>query len=269
MTSSAGNKGDVSLCWLGQAGFWIDILGTRVLIDPYLSDSLAKKYAGKRFAHKRMMPAPSTVESLTKPDIILITHAHTDHMDPETLAPLSKRFPDVSIYVPKAVRDVAIERIGNRQAVKSVKAGDELSFENGLNLKVFPASHEAFDVTPQGHHPYLGYGISKGSHRLYHSGDTILFEGLAEMVAGFAPQIAMLPINGRDQYRKDNGIPGNMTASEAVELCQLAKVPHLIPHHFGMFEFNTVDPREALAAHKTGRSPKVIIPEPGVAFSLT
>ena len=60
--------GQPGLFWLGQAGFWIDTGAHRILIDPYLSDSLAIKYAGKPNDHKRMMPAPIGVEDLPRPD---------------------------------------------------------------------------------------------------------------------------------------------------------------------------------------------------------
>ena len=87
--------GEPGLFWLGQAGFWIETGEHRILIDPYLSDSLAKKSAGRKHPHKRMMPPPVDVAALPQPDIVLVTHAHTDHLDPETLAPLFARFPDL------------------------------------------------------------------------------------------------------------------------------------------------------------------------------
>ena len=67
--------------WLGQAGFLIAGSGRRILIDPYLSDSLAEKYRGRTFTHERMMPAPIEVWELGPIDLVLITHQHTDHMD--------------------------------------------------------------------------------------------------------------------------------------------------------------------------------------------
>ena len=105
------NKNNPGILWLGQAGFWIDTGAHKILIDPYLSNSLAKKYAGKKFPHIRMMPAPIAPENLSRPDLILITHAHTDHMDSETLQPIFKNYPDVPFIVPKAKLDVAQDRI--------------------------------------------------------------------------------------------------------------------------------------------------------------
>lgn len=235
-----------SISWLGQAGFWVGTGRHGVLIDPYLSDSLARKYAGTRFDHQRMMPAPIEPDALPRPDLVLITHAHTDHMDPDTLAPLAKRFPDLPFVVPRAKADVARDRIGTQANLVEVTAGDILAPLEGLDIRVFPAAHEVEERDAAGNHVFLGYGLAittpTGEHmHLYHSGDTIPFASLTEAVVDFAPDIALLPVNGRDATRLSAGIPGNMTLEEAVALCRDAGAECLIPHHFGMFAFNTLD----------------------------
>ena len=99
----AGQPADgVSLYWLGQAGFLIRAGGRTLLIDPYLSDSLAEKYRGTRFPHERMMPPPIAIGELPPVDCVLVTHQHTDHMDPQTLAPIAKAFPACRFIVPRA-----------------------------------------------------------------------------------------------------------------------------------------------------------------------
>jgi len=232
--------GRPGLFWLGQAGFWIETGAHRLLIDPYLSDSLAIKYAGKPNDHKRMMPAPVDVGDLPRPDLVLVTHAHTDHMDPMTLGPLRERFPDLPFVVPAAREAQARERIGAGASLILADAGEGLSPLPGLDLTVFPAAHESFDLDARGRHPFLGYGLGAGGLRIYHSGDCIPFDGLAGLLADFAPQIALLPVNGRDSARLAAGIPGNFTLDEAVALT--SSLRYLIPHHFGMFAFNTIDP---------------------------
>ncbi|MCR9136380.1 MAG: MBL fold metallo-hydrolase [Alphaproteobacteria bacterium] len=256
------------LFWLGQAGFWIETGRHRVLIDPYLSDSLAKKYAGKKHSHRRMMPPPISVEALPRPDIVLITHAHTDHLDPETLGPLHSRFPDLEFVVPAAREAIARERIGETANLVLVDAGDDLCPLDGLTIRVFPAAHETFDQDPYGRHPYLGYGISSNKLRIYHSGDSVPFEGLPQLVADYAPHIALLPVNGRDADRLADGIPGNFTLEEAIDLAK--NTPVLIPHHFGMFDFNTADPQviDAAAANSSGL-PMIMRPVAGFTMTIS
>lgn len=265
MTRSA----DLAVTWLGQAGFIVSFDKLCVLIDPYLSDSLAKKYAGTLFPHQRMMAPPLSVDELPNPDFLLITHAHTDHMDPETLQPLRQRFPNLEIIVPKAALSVAKDRIGSADCIRAVDADEAMDLEGGVSLTVFPAAHERFDRTETGQHPYLGYGVAYGGRRIYHSGDTVPFQGLVPRVNKFAPDVALLPINGRDAYRRDNGVPGNMNAKEAVALCLDAGIRHLIPHHFGMFSFNTADPQEVAAHIPEDEATRVTIPKPGVAIALS
>lgn len=232
--------GQPGLYWLGQAGFWIETGAHRLLIDPYLSDSLAIKYAGQPNDHRRMMPPPVSAGALPRPDLVLITHAHTDHMDPLTLAPLAQRHPGLPFVVPAARAAAARDRIGDQARLILADAGEVMQPLPGLQLTVFPAAHETLDRDAQGRHPFLGYGIVAGGLRLYHSGDCIPFDGLPALLAAFAPQIALLPVNGRDARRRAAGIPGNFTLQEAIALA--SGLPYLIPHHFDMFAFNTLDP---------------------------
>jgi len=258
--------GTPGLFWLGQAGFWIETGRHRILIDPYLSDSLARKYAGRKHPHERMMPPPVTVEALPRPDIVLVTHAHTDHMDPGTLGPLHDRFPDLPFVVPAAREAVARERIGAAARLVPVDASDVSQPLPGLTLTVFPAAHEALERDDAGRHVFLGYGIASSGLRLYHSGDCVPFAGLAERIREFDPQILLLPVNGRDAQRLADGIPGNFTLDEALALAR--GYPCLVPHHFGMFDFNTVDPAAIDAAARASGPPQLSRPEAGIGLRI-
>ncbi len=240
------SPGSAGLIWLGQAGFFVETGQHRILIDPYLSDSLARKYKGTHNDHQRMMPPPCAIEDIPRPDVVLITHAHTDHMDPDTLGPLFARFPDVPFVVPVSKLDDAKSRIGTGARLIGTYADETIIPIDGLTLTVFPAAHETCIYDAEGHDFFLGYGIESAGLKIFHSGDTIPFAGLSERLAKFAPDIALLPVNGRDKSRLEQGIPGNMTLAEALELGR--KIPLIIPHHWGMFSFNTIDPAVILAA---------------------
>lgn len=260
--------GRPGIAWLGQAGFWIETGSARVLIDPYLSDSLARKYAGQPNDHRRMMPPPVLPGDLPRPDLVLVTHAHTDHMDPDTLGPLAARFPGLPFVVPAAREDLARARIGADARLIPADAGCVLAPLPGLRIAVLPAAHETRETDAQGRHVFLGYGIAAGGVTIYHSGDCVPFDGLREAVRALRPDIALLPVNGRDAARLAAGIPGNFTLEEAIDLARAAAVPFLVPHHFGMFAFNTCDPAGIDRAAATTRAPAILRPEAGETLRI-
>lgn len=260
--------GEPGLVWLGQAGFWIETGAHRILIDPYLSDSLARKYAGHRNNHCRMMPPPVLPDDLPAPDIVLITHAHTDHMDPDTLGPLARRFPALPFVVPAAQLATARRRIGPDARLIAVDAGQSLSPLTGLRLIVLPAAHEALERDTEGRHYFLGYAIRSGGSCIFHPGDTIPFAGQLDLVRALAADIALFPVNGRDEARLAAGIPGNFTLAEAISLAHDAGIPFLIPHHFGMFAFNTVDEAQIERAAACASDPQILKPVAGGVIFL-
>src|SRR5688572_24329093 len=78
------------LWWLGQSGFLISWNGHRVLIDPYLSDSLTTKYAATDKPHVRMTERVVDPKHLRRINVIAASHGHTDHLDAETLEAVRK-----------------------------------------------------------------------------------------------------------------------------------------------------------------------------------
>ena len=239
----------VSLFWLGQAGFLIETGGRRVVIDPYLSNSLGRKYGHTPFPHTRMMPAPVTVAELGDVDLVLCTHHHTDHMDPETLALLAARDPHLRFVVPAASLASARERVGvSDDRLIPIDAGDRIELLPGLQIHAVRAAHEALERDHAGRHRFLGYVVEAGGLRLFHSGDCVPFEGQCEEIAAAGIDLALLPVNGRSELLRRVGIAGNFTMAEAVVLCEACGIPAMIAHHYGMFAFNTVDPASIDAA---------------------
>src|SRR5262249_1092755 len=113
----------------------------------------------------------------------------------------------------------------------------------GFRVRAVPSAHERLDTDEQGRHLYLGLVIESEGLRLYHSGASLAYDGLAQRLGGHF-DVLFLPINGRDPAR---GVPGNMSAAEAVELADRVRPRFVVPHHYDMFTFNTV-PVEVFAA---------------------
>lgn len=233
----------VGLRWLGQAGFDISWGHHRLLIDPYLSDSLAKKYAGQEFDHQRMMPAPVGADQLRGVEFVVCTHRHSDHMDPEAIPIILRNNPDCLMVAPEAEKEHVLDKLGiSAGRVLFTDAGRTSRLAGDIELIAINSAHEEIKTDDNNHSHYLGYILRLGRMKLYHSGDCVPYDGLGRALQKHDIDIAMLPVNGRDKFRKSRGVPGNSTFDEAAELCRQAAIPTLLCHHFGMFSFNTMDP---------------------------
>lgn len=231
------------LYWLGQAGFVIEIGGRRIVIDPYLSHTLEAKYAQTPYSHKRVMPAPVSPDELGDVDLVLCTHHHTDHMDPGTLAPLARRLPNLRFVVPAASAALARERAQvDDDRLILVDAGAKIEPLPNVELRALQAAHETIERDESGHRRFLGFSVASGRTSVFHSGDCVPYEGQVEELARAAPDLALLPVNGRSDPLRRAGFAGNFRIEEALALCVGAGVPSVIAYHYGMFAFNAVDP---------------------------
>lgn len=97
---------------------------------------------------------------------------------------------------------------------------------------------------------------------------TAPWAGQVERLRDLAVDVALLPVNGRDAHRLAHGVPGNFTFAEAVALCAGAGIRTLVPHHWGMFDFNTVDPAGFDFALAARRGVTVRVPEHGGVLDL-
>lgn len=235
--SRRGRPG-VDLWWLGQSGYLLRSGERHLLIDPYLSDSLTKKYEGTDKPHIRMSERVIDPERLDFIDIVTSSHAHTDHLDPETLGPLFRVNPGLRFIVPASIAPLAAERAGIEGARPiGLDAGERIDLE-GLSIHAIPSAHNQIDKDSLGRHLYLGYVIETCGIRIYHSGDTLLYPGIEDLLRPFHVDLALLPINGN---RPERRVAGNLDACEAVWLASAIGAGLTVPCHYDMFTFNTAD----------------------------
>jgi len=109
----------------------------------------------------------------------------------------------------------------------------------------------------------MGYVIEFDQWRIYHSGDTLFFDGMVEMLKPFEIDVAILPINGNDPSR---GVAGNLSCSEAAKLGNAINARVVIPCHYDLFSFNTADPDDFVHEAKSIAQPYYIL-QPGEGFS--
>lgn len=253
------------LWWLGQSGFLLQWKGKRVLLDPYLSDSLTEKYADTDKPHTRMSERVINPALLRGIDVVTSSHNHTDHLDGATLIPLLANNPGIKFIIPEANRAFVADRVKSPidfpvglNDGKSVQIG-EFSFFG------IPAKHNTIDRDDEGNCRYMGYVIRFGGMSIYHSGDTLWFDELPELLRPFHIDLALLPINGDKPERK---VAGNLDHREAVKLAVVLGVKTLIPCHYDMFSFNTANVQEFVdEAEKAGQGYRVL--RGGERYSFT
>jgi L-ascorbate metabolism protein UlaG (beta-lactamase superfamily) len=238
-TGSADHAIDV--WWLGQSGFLIRWKSINILLDPYLSDALTKKYDGTAKPHVRMSEMVIEPEMLDTVDIVTSSHNHTDHLDAETLGPILRINKGIAFVIPDANRDFVARRVGCEPGFP-IGLNDGQSVEvKGVLIHGVPAAHNEIERDAEGRCRFMGYVLNVGKYTIYHSGDTLWYDGIVECLRSFQIDIAMLPINGSDPSR---GVAGNLNAFEAAKLGKEIGARLVIPHHYNMFRFNTADPEE-------------------------
>lgn len=229
------------LWWLGQSGFLIQWQGSHLLLDPYLSDSLTKKYAGTNKPHVRMTERVVAPERLDFVDVVTSSHNHTDHLDGETLVPLLQANPNLRVILPRANLHFAAERLQvSPGRLSPIRDNREWILVGPFTFFAIPSAHESLEQDANGDHRFVGFIVQAGRWTIYHSGDCVLYDGLAERLSQWKIDIALLPINGRDPSR---GVAGNFSGAEAARLGKEIKAEIIIPCHYDMFEFNTVSPQ--------------------------
>jgi L-ascorbate 6-phosphate lactonase len=249
---------EVELRWLGQASFVLGFGGATVLIDPFLSPH-----------PDRLVPPPFAPDEATGIDLVAITHDHLDHLDRESLPGIAAASPAARFLAPGPL----VETLGlPADRVVGIGPGEAVELA-GLRVYAVRALHGdtpsdayGFDgAARDGACRFLGYVFDDGNVRVYHSGDTIPFEGLEDEVRRLAPDVALLPINGRDADREALGIVGNLDAAEAVELAVAGGVDLLVPMHWDMFAANPGSPGLAVEL-ASARGLAALVPSHGRPF---
>lgn len=235
----ARKEGRARAWWLGQSGFLIVTPLATILFDPYLSDSLTKKYATTDKPHTRVTERVIDPGLLTGIDVITSSHNHTDHLDAESLLPLLAANPDARLLIPRANRAFVLERLGSVESrMLEIDAGECTTIGN-ITFHGIPAAHNTVERDEHGCCKFLGFVAQCGGVTFYHSGDTLMHPGLIAALEPFAPDVAFVPINGNKPERR---VAGNLDGREAAGLARAIHAGLAIPHHFDLFAFNTATP---------------------------
>lgn len=201
----------MNITFLGQAGLLMEKNGVTIMIDPYLSDSV-EKVNPKNF---RRIPVDESLFDI-KPDIMIFTHNHLDHYDPETAKHFITKDTDVTVLAPQSVWDEVRKNGGNNNFVLFNR--HTVRWEKGICFTAVTAEHsDAFAI---------GVIIDDGDKKYYITGDTLynkkIFEDIPDDIYAL-----FLPVNG---------VGNNMNFEDAANFAKRINARKNIPIHIGMFD---------------------------------
>jgi L-ascorbate metabolism protein UlaG (beta-lactamase superfamily) len=239
--------GHLAVFWLGGAGFAFKTAGGKIVyVDPYLSDALDRFYSWKRLPTSPIPFPPSEVVA----DLVLVTHAHEDHLDLDAIPDIAKASQAVFAGPTMCVEAMREWQIPADRVVE-INRGDDQTIA-GVSVSAVLAHH----VSPAGAQTpdAVGYVLDLDGIIVYHTGDSLYHPDL-NAVKARNPDIMLVCING--QY-------GNMNPEEAARLTHEIEPVVVVPMHWGLVAENTADPVgfvKALA--DTGSQTRPVVMSPG------
>lgn len=199
------------IIWLGQAGVLFEFDNCTVMVDPYLSDSV-KEIEPQNY---RRTPVDESFFNI-KPHILVFTHAHLDHYDPETVKHFITKKSALTVLSPTSVWSKVREHGGNNNYVLFNR--HTRWTERGVTFTAVKACHSDPDA--------IGVIIDDGERKYYITGDTLYNEDI----------FADLPDDIYALFLPVNGVGNNMNMADAAHFAKKTNVEKVIPIHIGMFD---------------------------------
>jgi L-ascorbate metabolism protein UlaG (beta-lactamase superfamily) len=249
---------ELGVTFIGHSSFLIQIAGRKLLIDPVFAERL--------IALRRLRRPGVKIKDLPAIDMVLLSHAHMDHLNRPSLRRIVAH--NLKIYgrapvavvpwgVEDLVSDLGFDRVVTLEWWQTKSIG-------GLDVTMTPCKHWGARLFKDTHRGFGGYVIQGGGHTLYHSGDTAYFDGFAKIGKRLKPEVALLPIGA---YRPDSYRGVHTCPEEALQAFLDLGAQRMIPMHYGTFRLSQEpmeEPVERLlaAAREAGVAESVcVLPE--------
>jgi L-ascorbate metabolism protein UlaG (beta-lactamase superfamily) len=249
---------ELGITFIGHSSFLIQIGARKLLVDPVFAERL--------IALRRLRRPGVRIKELPAIDIVLLSHAHMDHLNRPSLRRIVAHTTKMTGRAPIAVVPWGVEDLVSDLGFARVVTLEwwQTKSISGLEITMTPCKHWGARFFKDTHRGFGGYVIRGGGHTLYHSGDTAYFDGFAKIGERLKPEIALLPIGAYspDSYRGVHTCP-----EEALQAFLDLGARRMIPMHYGTFRLSQEpieEPVERLmaAARRAGVAGSVrVLPE--------
>ncbi|MGE5846044.1 MAG: MBL fold metallo-hydrolase [Ignavibacteria bacterium] len=262
---------EIDLCWIGHSTVLINFYGTYILTDPALLPRVGIRFLGFTYGPLRYMNPALNIDEMPQPDLILISHAHMDHMDYQTLKILTNKFPQkIQCVTAKNTKDIIQDL-----SWKSLNEVDWNEKLDAAEVKVtgievihngwrYPFEMDRTDGNQNGR-SFNAYLIEKNKKKIFFAGDTA-YTDKWKFLSEENIEIAILPVGGYVPKYYYHCNP-----EEALKMAdEFLKADYFIPIHTKTFDTpkELIEPLEWLDRIKSQYKTKVVINDIGQSFSM-
>jgi len=254
----------VTLAWLGHATVLINFFGIKILTDPALFPRIGIRLPGFTIGPKRLIAPALEIQHLPKIDIVLVSHAHFDHLDLRTLCRFDA---STSVITARATADLLRHtRFGQVAELNWVERKSLSTAEGEINISAFRVNHWGARKRRDAYRGYNGYLLERNGRRIIFAGDTAMTHSFADLRKNGEIDVAIVPIGAYNPW-----IHSHCTPEQAIETANSAGARFIVPIHHQTFRLSFEPLREPIERLKAAlsKSPERIgLEEIGETFVL-
>jgi L-ascorbate metabolism protein UlaG (beta-lactamase superfamily) len=225
--------------WLGHATVLINFFGVMVLTDPVLLSRIGIPLPGTAIGPKRLTKPALEINELPRLDLILLSHAHFDHLDWRTL----RRFgPETQVVTATRTRDLLWgTRLGRVHELRWGESCQVKTVQGEILVRAFRVNHWGARMRRDIYRGYNGYMLERNGCRIIFAGDTALTNDFAKLRDGRPYELAIMGIGAYDPWIRSHCNP-----EQAVAMANAAGAKFIMPVHHQTFELSVEPFREPI-----------------------
>jgi L-ascorbate metabolism protein UlaG (beta-lactamase superfamily) len=241
-TPDRWNSNRITASWLGHSTVLINFYGVNILTDPVLMNHAGADVLLGTIGPKRLVAPALTPHQLPRVDLVLLSHAHMDHLNSATLRHFSKSTRAVTAH---ATADLL--RNTRLQGPVELKWGDKIQVNTShgeVEVEAFEVRHWGARWRHDSYRGYNGYILSREGKKIIFGGDTAWSESFRSLRSKGPFEMAIMPIGAYQPW-----VQSHCTPEQAVQMANDAGAKYFLPVHFKTFTLgreHVTEPMERL-----------------------
>ena len=254
----------LTVAWLGHSTVLINFFGINIITDPVLFPRIGVRLPGFTIGPKRLTAPALHASQLPRIDLVLLSHAHFDHLDTRTLHRFGRNTAAITAHrTGDLLRHM---RFGSCTELRWNQAMEIKCTAGGLKVRAFRVNHWGARLRTDHRRSYNGYVLERNGRRLIFGGDTAITDTFAKLNDGTPYDLAMMAIGAYDPW-----IRAHATPEQVIEMCDAAGARFILPIHHQTFRLSfepSLEPIERFQRALRKTPERIALSEIGQTFVL-